>query len=40
MPAAKAIESFEKLPRLRAERRIVVLISDGLDNASQIKAAK
>ena len=29
---------FDDLPRVRAERRIVVLISDGLDNASQTKA--
>ena len=36
--AAKAVESFEKLPRVRAERRIVVLISDGLDNASRTRA--
>ena len=38
--AAKAVETFQKLPRLRAERRIVVLISDGLDNASSVSAAK
>jgi len=37
---AKAIETFQRLPRLRAERRIVVLISDGLDNASSVSAAK
>lgn len=36
--AAKAIQMFDALPRVRAERHIVVLISDGLDNASQTKA--
>ena len=33
-----AVKSFQALPRVRSERRIVVLISDGLDNASQRKA--
>ena len=33
--AAKAISAFEALPRVRSERRIVVLISDGLDNRSR-----
>lgn len=33
--AAKAISEFDQLPRTRAERRIVVLISDGLDNSSR-----
>lgn len=33
-----AVKSFQVLPRVRSERRIVVLISDGLDNASQRKA--
>lgn len=33
-----AIKSFEALPRIRSERRIVILISDGLDNTSQSKA--
>jgi hypothetical protein len=28
---------FETLPRVRAERRIVILISDGLDNSSRTK---
>ena len=28
---------FEDLPRVRSERRIVILISDGLDNASRTK---
>ncbi|HKO60944.1 MAG TPA: VWA domain-containing protein [Pyrinomonadaceae bacterium] len=32
-----AINSFEVLPRIRSERRIVILISDGLDNASRTK---
>ena len=33
-----AVESFQALPRIRSERRIVVLISDGLDNASRRQA--
>ncbi len=37
--AAKAISSFDALPRVRSERRIVILISDGLDNTSNIKPA-
>jgi VWFA-related protein len=37
--AAVAIETFSVLPRVRSERRIVILISDGLDTASNIKAA-
>lgn len=37
--AAKALEMIEALPRTRNERRIVVLISDGLDSASTTKAA-
>ena len=36
--AAKALTMFESLPRVRSERRIVILISDGLDNASRTKA--
>lgn len=36
--AAAAVNVFDGLPQLRSERRIVVLISDGLDNASAIKA--
>ena len=32
-----AVKSFEALPRIRSERRIVILISDGLDNASHIR---
>jgi Ca-activated chloride channel family protein len=35
--AAAAIGAFDPLPRVRSERRIVILISDGLDNASQTK---
>ena len=31
--AALAVSSFKALPRVRSERRIAVLISDGLDNA-------
>jgi Ca-activated chloride channel homolog len=36
--AAAAVSAFEGLPQVRSERRIVVLISDGLDNASTVKA--
>ena len=36
--AELAVKSFQSLPRIRSERRIVVLISDGLDNSSQRKA--
>ena len=32
--AAEAVKAFDDLPPVRAERRIVVLISDGLDNRS------
>jgi Ca-activated chloride channel family protein len=35
--AAAAISAFDPLPRVRSERRIVILISDGLDNASRTK---
>jgi Ca-activated chloride channel family protein len=36
--AAKvAIDAFDALPRNRSERRIVILISDGLDTASTVK---
>jgi VWFA-related protein len=35
--AAKAISTFDSLPRVRGERRIVILISDGLDNASRAR---
>lgn len=36
--ASRALKMFDDLPRVRAERHIVVLISDGLDNASKTKA--
>jgi Ca-activated chloride channel family protein len=36
--AADAVGAFSDLPRVRAERRIVVLISDGLDNRSRTSA--
>jgi Ca-activated chloride channel family protein len=36
--AADAVSAFSDLPRVRAERRIVVLISDGLDNRSRTSA--
>jgi Ca-activated chloride channel family protein len=36
--ASAAVAAFDVLPRVRSERRIVVLISDGLDNASTMKA--
>ncbi len=36
--AAQAVSAFSDLPRVRAERRIVVLISDGLDNRSRTSA--
>lgn len=35
--AAAAIKLFETLPRIRSERRLVILISDGLDTASAVK---
>ena len=35
--AAKAVEMFDALPRVRSERRILILISDGLDTASKTK---
>jgi Ca-activated chloride channel family protein len=35
--AAAATELFETLPRIRFERRLVILISDGLDTASTVK---
>lgn len=34
---AKALEILDVLPRVRSERRIVIVISDGLDNASVTK---
>ena len=33
--AAKSLEGFDDLPFVRSERRIVILISDGLDNSSR-----
>ncbi len=33
--AAKSVKTFDDLPRVRTERRIVVLISDGLDTRSR-----
>lgn len=36
--AADALKAFDDLPPVRGERRIVVLISDGLDNLSAISA--
>lgn len=38
--AAKAVAMFASLPRVRSERRIVILISDGLDNLSKTKPGK
>jgi Ca-activated chloride channel homolog len=35
--AAHSLNAFDDLPTVRAERRIVVLISDGLDNQSAIR---
>jgi len=35
--AANAVQMFAALPRGRSERRIVILVSDGLDNLSKIK---
>ncbi|HEX9543731.1 MAG TPA: VWA domain-containing protein, partial [Pyrinomonadaceae bacterium] len=37
--AAGAVKLFETLPRIRSERRLVILISDGLDTASGVKPA-
>jgi VWFA-related protein len=36
--AAKAVKAFDELPPVRTERRIVVLISDGLDTRSRTRA--
>ena len=38
--AAGAVAAFDALPRVRSERRIVILMSDGLDNASELKAGQ
>jgi len=35
--AEKAVQMFSELPRVRSERHIVILISDGLDNSSRTK---
>jgi Ca-activated chloride channel family protein len=35
--AVAATKLFETLPRIRSERRLVILISDGLDTASTVK---
>ena len=35
--AAYSVDMFKTLPRIRSERRIVILISDGLDNFSRAK---
>ena len=37
--AAASTKLFETLPRIRSERRLVILISDGLDTASTVKPA-
>jgi Ca-activated chloride channel family protein len=37
--AVAAVKAFADLPRVRSERRIVVLISDGLDNASRVNSS-
>lgn len=37
--AVAAVRAFDTLPHFRSERRIVILISDGLDNASTTTAA-
>jgi Ca-activated chloride channel family protein len=37
--AVAAVKAFAGLPRVRSERRIVILISDGLDNASRLNAS-
>jgi Ca-activated chloride channel homolog len=36
--AMKSVQAFETLPLVRGERRIVILISDGLDNSSRTSA--
>ncbi len=37
--AMAAVRAFDDIPRVRSERRIAILISDGLDNASTAKAS-
>jgi VWFA-related protein len=36
--ALKSVQTFDTLPLVRGERRIVILLSDGLDNASRTSA--
>ena len=36
--AMKSVQAFDSLPLVRGERRIAILISDGLDNASRTSA--
>jgi hypothetical protein len=36
--AMKSVQAFDALPLVRGERRIVILISDGLDNTSRTSA--
>ena len=36
--AAASVDMFKTLPRVRSQRHIVILISDGLDNASRTRA--
>lgn len=36
--ASQAVKAYESLPRIRSERRIVILISDGLDTRSRTSA--
>jgi VWFA-related protein len=36
--AIAAVRAFDGLPQIRSERRLIILISDGLDTASTIKA--
>ena len=36
--AMKSVQAFDSLPLVRGERRIVILISDGLDNSSRTSA--
>lgn len=38
--AVTAVKAFDELPPSRSERRIVILVSDGLDNASSAKASQ
>jgi Ca-activated chloride channel homolog len=38
--AAKSISTLAALPKVRSERQIVILISDGLDNASSTKPSE